>query len=401
VIGGAAIQAGSAGDAVRGAVAGLIGATRDREPAVRIAATRGLVALIGAKGSSTVVDLPGLIDALVAMLGDRDDQVRLAALHGLASCGPLSRSGPPAPIVSTLEDRSGRNRAMAIRALAAFPGGLDPWLAPLLRRIDDGDPEVGRACGQVFARDRPPAFSAEAIPRLVAALGSRSRGARYHAARALAPHASDPRAAVAIPALLALLREPIDIDPVRRPAFYWNDMNQDPAQQAASVVGKPAPGTRSAGEVIAALTEIVRAGHRHQRETAASALGDIGPAAEPAVPALIRVLRDDLADEAGSNYYHGASAARALARIAPGTRSADEALAALIEVLDVGSVRRSDLLDAAFETLPAFGAGAARALPRLHEMRKDAPPRLKAAADKAVMAIEAADSRERTPDQGD
>ena len=56
-----------------------------------------------------------------------------------------------------------------------------------------------------LARSRPPAFSAEVIPLLVAALGSRSRGVRYHAATALAPHATDPRAAVAIPALLALL----------------------------------------------------------------------------------------------------------------------------------------------------------------------------------------------------
>jgi hypothetical protein len=277
---------------------------------------------------------------------------------------------------------------MAIRALAAFPRSLDPWLASLLRKADDGELEVRSACLEVFARSRPPAFSAEVIPLLVAALGSRSRGVRYHAATALAPHATDPRAAVAIPALLALLREPIDLDRVRRPAFDWSYMSEDPAREAASVLGKLAPGTESAGEIIEALTEAVRAGHPLRREAAASALGEFGPAAEPAVPPLIQVLRDDLASKEGSNFYDGASAARALARIAPGTRSADDALAALIEVVDVCPERRTDLLYAAFKALPAFGAKAARALPRLRTWQKDSDSRVKMAADKAVMAIE-------------
>jgi HEAT repeat protein len=281
-IGSEAIRSGSAGDAVRGAVAGLIGTMKDREPAVRLAATGALAPIILANGSDKVIDFPAVIAALAAMLGAGDDEIRLAALFALMHCGPRSSADPPAPLAAVLEDRSARIRAMAIRALAAFPRSLDPWLPLLLRRADDGESEVSRACWEAFARSRPPAFSAEAIPRLVAVLGSRTRGAQYYAARALSPHASDPRAAVAIPALLALLREPIDLDRVRLPAIDRNYVNRDPAREAAFVLGKVAPGTESASEVIAALTGVVRADHPSRRASAANALGDFGrPPSQP------------------------------------------------------------------------------------------------------------------------
>jgi HEAT repeat protein len=400
VIGGEAIRTGSAGDEVRAAVAGLIGTMKDPKPAIRIAATRAIVPIVLAKGSGTVIDVPAVITALVTMLSDRDDEVRLNALYAQMNCGPSASADPPAPLVAVLEDRSARNRAMAVRALAAFPRSLDPWLAPLLRRAEDSEPEVVRACWDAFARSRPPAFSAEAIPRLVAALGSRSRAVRYIAAGALSPHASDRRTTVAIPALLTLLREEgtRESHPTRWDAAALTGFGGDPANMVVSLLGQFALRSDAAGDIITALTEVLRSGDPFRRMSAANALGKIGPAAEPAIPSLIRLLRADLAGEAWRGNFNGPWVVQALGRIAPGTKSADDALAVLIEALDLPSEGRAasywipQMHLAIIEAVPAFGAAAARALPRLRAFQKAQDPPLKAAADKAVIAIEGAGS---------
>jgi hypothetical protein len=85
---------------------------------------------------------------------------------------------------------------------------------------------------------------------------------------------------------------------------------------------------------------------------------------------------------------------KALARIAPGTKSADAALAALIEALD----SRVSLQKEVVEALPAFGAKAARAIPRLRELRKPrGGPGVHQSAGVALDAIEAALSEGRGP----
>jgi HEAT repeat protein len=384
-----AAKTGSVGDPVRAGVDGLIGSLEDREPAVRIAATNALAFLVAVKG------LAGVIDVLAAALGDSDDGVRLAALHALTAYGPSASAGPPAAIAAALHDRSARNRSAAITALAAFPGTLDPWLGSLLRSVEHDEPEVRQACQWVLTRSRAPAFSAEVIPELVAALGSRSRIVRAYAARALYLHAIDPRAAVAIPALIALLREPVDAGLVRPPEFGQPiDLDGwDPCELAMFLLVELAPGTGSAGVVVAALAEVVRSGHPSRRTTAIRVLDNFGPAAEPSIPALIRAFREDLARTDECRHFDCQAAARELGQIAPGTKSAEAALEVLIEAAD--SRRPEAHLEtrtAAIGALPAFGAGAVRALPRLRDLRKDPSPRLRAAADRALTAIDGAGS---------
>ncbi len=92
------------------------------------------------------------------------------------------------------------------------------------------------------------------------------------------------------------------------------------------------------------------------------ALTAFGPAAEPAVPAIIRVLR-----HAHAESYEVAYMIPALARIAPTTKSADAALAALIEAIDSQPWTRLE----AVKALPAFGKRAASAIPRLRTLQKD------------------------------
>jgi HEAT repeat protein len=203
---------------------------------------------------------------------------------------------------------------------------------------------------------------------------------------------------VAIPALLALLGESIDVDPggpgKPRPANDWNAVQGDPGRFAAELLGQLGPGTKSAGAVIAALTEVVRSGHPSRRDPAVFALGAFGPAAEPAVPVIIHALQEVLAGNDRGPFFDGSSAARALGRIAPGTKSADDSVAVLIEALNSPSETHLGASRAAIEALPAFGARAASTMPRLRALQNDQI--VGRAASDALKAIEGARSEQPT-----
>src|SRR5262249_29675296 len=152
----------------------------DREPSVRLAALRGLLAATSANGAAGSAELRPVVDALAAILGDPDDGVRLAAIEALGHRGPLVSADPPAGLVMAMEERSAGNRAAAITAVSKYAGTHDPLLPSLLRIVEHDEDVVRMACWRAFARSQPPAFSAAAIPALVKALGSRSRIVRSH-----------------------------------------------------------------------------------------------------------------------------------------------------------------------------------------------------------------------------
>jgi HEAT repeat protein len=392
-IGVQAAQGGSAGEVVRAALAGLSRRLKDRKPAVRVAAIHAVTSIVASTGASVPIDRQAATDAIAQELRDGDDQVRRVALDGLAICAWSGAVAPPAALVAFMEQSPAGDRARAVSCLASFRCSLDPSLPFLLRGLQSDDPEVARACWAVFERDRPPAFSAAAIPALVAAMGDRARVVRTRAARALEPHAGDARAAVAVPALLMLLKEPVEPGPggLERKSgdgtSVWEFPGDwDPAPVAARILGRLAPGIASAGRVIAALTDVLRSENPLRRQSAIEALAAFGPAAEPAVPALIEAVRREITGAYGASHMDGAWAAGALGRIAPGTRSADEALAALIEALNSRSAAADRLRDAVIGALPAFGARAAVAIPRLRALRDD--PEVSLAASRAVLAIE-------------
>ena len=64
---------------------------------------------------------------------------------------------------------------------------------------------------RLLDRIRPPKFPAEAVPALIAALGSHDREVRLLAIRRLADFKQN--AQDAVPALIAMVREPIESDP--------------------------------------------------------------------------------------------------------------------------------------------------------------------------------------------
>jgi HEAT repeat protein len=393
-IGNKLIRTHQAPDQVRAGLCGLIGALRDREPSVRIAVAGALPSFTVVKGWTEAVDIQAVIDALVPTIEDPEEAVRLAGLRAMAGCGWAAPAGPPAALISAMrEDRSPPNRSAAIEALGRFQCPLDPWLGSLLWSVEH-DPEVRPACESVFTRTGP-AFSADAIPQLVAALGSPSRIVRSYAARGLYPHANDLRAAPAIPMLLHLIREPID--PELASGRGKLGSNGDPAVHAAHLLAGLAPRTGAAGEAIEALTEIVRSGHASRKEAAIAALGIIGPAAEPAVPTLIEALRRELARPDDSpGYRYAGDVARSLGQIAPGRKSADESLSALIEVLDARPRWRSDqwLVETQIKAISAileFETGSQGVLARLRALRESPFEAVRNAADRAMTTIEGAE----------
>ncbi len=106
------------------------------------------------------------------------------------------------------------------------------------------------------------------------------------------------------------------------------------------------------------------------------------------------MLRNALDEQEFGLYEYGSSIAKGLGRIAPGTRSADAAVAILIETLDFRPRIRemgSEALNArleAIEALSAFGPRAAGAVPRLRAWLDDPDGRLSASAALALEAIE-------------
>jgi hypothetical protein len=157
---------------------------------------------------------------------------------------------------------------------------------------------------------------------------------------------------------------------------------EDPAIPAAQALSEIAPGTPSAGEVIEALTEVVRTGHPYRRAAAADALGAFGPAAVGAVPALINLIGENAATKA--DFADGASAATTLGRIAPGTPLADEAVSALTEVLQAESEYTRQQ---AATALPRFGPKAIVSIPRLRALVNDPHATVRSAAAKALTAL--------------
>jgi hypothetical protein len=225
---------------------------------------------------------------------------------------------------------------------------------------------------------RPPAFTAASLPVLVKGLGSRYREPRLCASRLLGVLGLD--AVAAIPDLIRITSDTIDSTMVGPPKLH--PAGWDPAWAAAQALGKIAPGTASAGEVILSLIAVAQAGHPYRKVAAASALSNFGPAAVGAVPSLIDDVRKNAATKA--DFADGNHAATALGRIAPGTAVADEAVSCLNEALQAESeFTREQAIDA----LLRFGPKAAVGIPRFRALVNDPHYSVRAAAAKALTEL--------------
>jgi HEAT repeat protein len=381
------------------ALKALLESLGDPTPAVRVAALGALRILSGttlsggdsaeARGKSkaaaaeappTPVPAAEVAEACLKLLGDGEPDVQQAAIGTLGTIGPLGLGTPPKPLFDEVESRSATNRTAAIAALAGFPRGLDPLVPALLRHLEHDEPAVREACAQALARMRPQALSSAVVPDLLAGLKSPDRDVRMRIIALISRLSPD--VGQVTPALIAVLKEPVDSDG-RRVGPGMTITPAGPAHEAARALGQLAPGTKSAEAAIKALTEVVETGPDQRKRTAAEALSHFGPEAVRAVPALIKTIQ-----ETGGKPDPGGPAppaAAALSRIAPSTPAADKAVAALSDALKSESVPTRQ---AAARALEHFGSAAAPALPALRELKdKDGAPNVREAASATLEAV--------------
>jgi HEAT repeat protein len=166
---------------------------------------------------------------------------------------------------------------------------MDRLLAALILRLQDSERPVRANAAEILPRLR--AAAAKAVPALIAAAKDKSRpNEKIPMALALV----DSKNPEVIPLLLGALDDP-------------DAEVREQAAQALFTIQRNAPEALSAPAVVAALIDQAKQGH----DGAIWILGELGPAAEPAVPVLINSVRRD----------HKA-AIRALGDIGPAAKAA-------------------------------------------------------------------------------
>jgi HEAT repeat protein len=242
----------------------------------------------------------------------------------------------------------GRSDADVLRRRFA---GAPPNAGPLTAALSDRDAEVRAAAA--WRLETAGALTEPAIPKLQAALGDEQEIVRTAAARALG--ALGPKARSASLALLAALDDP------------RANVRAEAAQALARI--------ELTAEAIPALTRALRHRDSYVRAFAAWTLGNLGPEAKDAVPALAAVLGPD--DTAGV-------VAAALARIGPAAAQAVPALVADLHGPDAGRRWR------AARTLGRIGSTAAAAVPDLQAALRDPNEAVRAHAARALGRMGAA-----------
>jgi HEAT repeat protein len=121
-----------------------------------------------------------------------------------------------------------------------------------------------------------------------------------------------------------------------------------------------------APQAVVALSELLRPDGSTVSDAAAMGLGELGPIALPALPSLIRVLRDA---RAGRQIAAAVTMATALAKIAPNNGASGEGVAVLMEGLTLHDQRARVV---AAEAIGEFGPAALVAIPRMIELLKQA-----------------------------
>jgi HEAT repeat protein len=222
----------------------------------------------------------------------------------------------------------------------------------------------------------------------VAEMTSPDSARRHRAVEAFAHDASrSPDAARALMAVLA------------------SELEADVHSTVAEALGTLGP---NALEAVPALVRLLKDEHVIVRERAASALGGVCARSPLVLPALVHSLSD-------SHYNVRAAAAEALGRIGPDAASASAPLARLVTTDRIGWVRRqsakalgliaespdvavpaltkatvadwSEMRVVALDALAQFGSRAASALPAIRAAARDTEPETRAAALRATAAI--------------
>jgi HEAT repeat protein len=242
--------------------------------------------------------------------------------------------------------------------------------------MENDERAVRAACATGLVGMNPPSsYTKAVIPELIAVLGRPDGWVQGVACSLLGK--LGPEARAAIPALIAIVRETPSRAAGPDPPFGY------PYIPAIAALAQIAPDTESARQVVPVLTGLVGAEPPDRASKAVEALGKFGPAAESAVPELIRALPGNV--RVHEMPPRTLLVAQALSRIAPGTRSAGEAMTALVGLLQSGD---SETRRAAGDALGTFGPAAESVIPDLIRILKDsADTDIAGAANSAAWAL--------------
>lgn len=194
----------------------------------------------------------------IEKLKDPDVTVRVKAAQALRDFGPAAKAAVPALVEAAKDEEVGWAQS-ALESIG--PGGK--WALPqLIEKLSDEDPR-GRASA-AFAIGCIGPQAKEAVPNLIESLKDDSYGVRAEAARALGK--IGPSAKAAVPALVETTKDEQSWVRLWAADAIWR-IDRDP-------------------RAIPVLIDVLKS-HYASSTRAAGALGDIGPTAKEAVPALI------------------------------------------------------------------------------------------------------------------
>ncbi len=313
------------GAAARPAAAKLKESLRAPEPFVRVAAAHALAEL-APEDSATQVQV---LDLLIAALGDANDELQGEAVAALAArgasavpalvkvasgrdetarrqaCAALAAIGPAGRAASgdlrtLLGAKDALTRSHAAHALGEIHADPQQDLPALEKLLKDDTASVRAhatgAIGQYAATAQP------AVPALIAALADRDEHVRLAAARALG--SIGPGAAAAVPALAKALDDPLGsvtleaadalghIGAASLPAIIARLQDQNMQPIMIMVIGQLGP---EAKDAVPALIKLLDSSDDPIRREVMLALGSIGPGANAAVDKLLAMLQNQQA----------------------------------------------------------------------------------------------------------
>jgi HEAT repeat protein len=267
----------------------------------------------GDDGELRVWRLPADLPDLVKDLGSADRGARRAALAELAKLGGEAR-----PALGALLDaaRAGEPdaRAEVLGVLRKLGPPGKGHVGRLVKLLEDRTFPAGRAYALEALAELGPG-SRPARKALVAALGDRDPEVRLRAARALGRVGAGADDLARAP-LLGALRDP-------------DRGVREAARDALARAGRPDDSE------VPALRKLLKDRYTAARRYAVDALGELGPAAAPAVPDLAERAAEDLVAEVRRK------AVEALARVGPQRKEAVGAFRRALGDDDVGVCRRA------------------------------------------------------------
>ena len=252
-----------------------------------------------------------------------------------------------------------------------YPLNLDAAIPSLLSMLEKDEPPVRQECNAALRLAWP---TSAVVPALNDALKGKSP--QVTALAALLLGRIGPEASPAVPNLLVVLKQPLD---PATPRSALGKMQQDAPCLAARALG--AISTNS--EVIAALSDTLKSDLDYRHGAAAYGLTQIGEPARAAAPAVADAYSRWL--ESKERLNTGQAMTIALGRLAPKTPAEQQAVALLVEAIDLKD--KSIEIEAA-KALAKFGKSAVSAVPRLRALKEQNKADVTAAAAAALEAIE-------------